>query len=127
MKRLALVFSIGLAVIISLKRDEHPVITTSSSPSSIALAKHLRSKGFVKYSVHWCPYCDKQNQLFGKEAADLLIDVECELNQETKKLCQEKGIIGYPSWEINGVIQAGIKSLDELAELSNFKIKKAFK
>ena len=33
----------------------------------------------------------------------------------------EKNIKGFPSWEINGKIESGVKSLEELADLSNYK------
>ena len=126
MKRLLLLFSLVLAFFLAVSKEKSSVVTTSSTRSSIALAKHLRSSGAVKYSVHWCPYCHKQNQLFGKKAASILRIVECEPNGKINKLCKQKGIIGYPSWEINGIIESGIKSLDVLAELSNYDGEKDF-
>ena len=42
------------------------------------------------------------------------------------ELCQRKGITGYPSWEINGEIESGVKSLSELAEKSNYQGPKEF-
>ena len=43
-----------------------------------------------------------------------------------RELCEAKGITGFPSWEINGSIDSGVKSLEELAELSNYKDSKDF-
>ena len=104
MRRILLLISVGLALLVSINKDKTPAISTSSTPSSIALAKHLRAKGAIKYSAYWCPYCHKQNQLFGKKAAAILINIECELNRKKNQLCLNKGILGYPSWEINGII-----------------------
>ena len=36
------------------------------------------------------------------------------------ELCQQKGIQGYPTWEIEGQLYPGVKSLADLAELSGF-------
>ena len=36
-------------------------------------------------------------------------------------LCRSKGLEGFPSWEINGGIDSGVKGLDTLAELSGYK------
>ncbi len=100
-----------------------PAVVSLSTSSSIALAEHLTSIGAVKYSAYWCPHCHEQQELFGKEAVGKLLLVECApdgLNSQTK-LCKEKQIEGFPSWEINGNIETGVKSLNELAELSNYK------
>lgn len=100
-----------------------PIVLSKSTPSAIALAEHLTSIGAVKYSAYWCPHCHEQNEMFGKEASSKLLLVECApdgINSQTK-LCQEKEITGFPSWEINGKIEAGIKSLNELANISNYK------
>ncbi len=112
-----------LTVPLSLFAQKPPTVTSSSTPSSIELARHLRSTGVVKYSVYWCQHCHEQNQLFGKKAAAKLNNVECAPDGENSqtKLCKEKGIKSVPSWEINGSIDSGIKTLEELADLSNFK------
>ena len=61
--------------------------------------------------------------MFGKEASSKLLLVECAEDgfNSQSKLCQQKGITGFPSWEINGKIEAGVKSLNELADISNYK------
>ena len=102
--------------------EKPPVVTTVSTPSSIALAKHLTATGAVKYSAYWCPHCHDQNQLFGKEASSLLINVECALDGENSQteLCRQKGIKGFPSWEIKGVIESGVKTLSELSDSSDY-------
>ena len=123
MKRLLLPLLAALILPLAAFADKPPIITTTSTPSSISLAKHLRETGAVKYSAYWCPHCHDQNQLFGKKAAAQLINVECASDGENSQpeLCQEKGITGFPSWEINGFIDSGVKTLEELADLSGYK------
>ena len=36
-------------------------------------------------------------------------------------LCESKQIQGYPTWEINGKLDSGVKPLAKLADLSGFK------
>ena len=49
--------------------------------------------------------------------------VECAPDGENNQadLCRSKGLEGFPSWEINGSIDSGVKGLDTLAELSGYK------
>ncbi len=122
MKRLLLPLLAALILPLAAFADKPPVVTTTSTQSSMALAKHLRSTGAVKYSAYWCPHCHDQNQLFGKKAASKLKNVECAAdgkNSQTE-LCKEKGISGFPSWEINGNIESGVKTLEELADWSGY-------
>ena len=100
-----------------------PTVESISSSESIALAKHLTSKGITMYNAYWCPHCHEQKEMFGKEAVSNLLLVECAKDGKNNQsaLCEKKGITGYPSWEINGKIESGIKSLAELAESSKYQ------
>jgi len=100
-----------------------PTVIAISSPEKIKLAEHLTKQGAVMYNAYWCPHCHDQKEMFGKEAADKLNLVECASDgfNNKRELCETKGITGFPSWEINGTIDSGVKSLKELAELSNYK------
>ena len=105
-----------------------PPVTTISSPAMVALADHLTAEGAVLYTAHWCGHCHEQKQLFGKEAVAKLNVVECipdGVNPQPK-LCASKGIEGYPSWEIDGKLDSGVKPLEELATLSGYKGSEAF-
>ncbi len=75
------------------------------------------------YSAYWCPHCHDQKELFGHEASSKLKIVECAADgaNNNRPLCEMKGIEGFPTWEINGKLDSGVKSLEELAELSAFK------
>ena len=100
-----------------------PLVTTESNPAKLALANHLTGSGAVMYSAYWCPHCHEQKELFGKEAAKALKVVECAPDGQDNQvdLCRSKGLEGFPSWEISGTIDSGVKSLDKLADLSGYK------
>ncbi len=100
-----------------------PLVTTESSPATLALAEHLTGTGAVMYSAYWCPHCHEQKELFGKEASDKLKVVECAADGQNNQadLCRSKGLQGFPSWEINGSIESGVASLETLAERSGYK------
>jgi len=99
-----------------------PVVETASSPEAIGLADHLTRIGAVMYTAYWCPHCHEQKELFGKEAATKLTLVECAADGQNsqKALCDTKKIEGFPSWEINGKLDSGVKSLAQLAQLSGY-------
>ena len=105
-----------------------PAVIAISSTEKIKLAEHLTKEGAVMYNAYWCPHCHDQKEMFGKEATEKLNLVECAKDGYNNKrdLCEAKGITGFPSWEINGSIESGVKTLKELAELSNYKNTKDF-
>ena len=99
-----------------------PIVTTTSGPAEIALARHLKDIGAKKYSAYWCPHCHDQKQMFGSEAASLLNYIECApdgLSSQTE-LCKTVGITGFPTWQINDELYPGVKSLSNLADLSGY-------
>ena len=100
-----------------------PAITTSSSPQKVKFAKFLTDNNFKMYSAYWCPHCHDQKQLFGKKAVKELSIVECAQDGKDNqyKLCQEKGIDGFPSWEINEKIYSGVKDLNDLAIMTGYE------
>ena len=100
-----------------------PVVTTASSPAKLALADHLTASGAVMYSAYWCPHCHEQKELFGKEATEQLKVVECAPDGRNNQadLCRSKGLEGFPSWEINGELDSGVKPLEALADLSGYQ------
>jgi uncharacterized membrane protein len=98
-------------------------ITTTSGEAEIALAKHLTAVGVKKYGAFWCPHCYEQKQLFGKEAFAEIDYIECapEGKNPQTDTCQKVGIQSFPTWEINGELLPGVKTLKELAELSDYQ------
>ncbi|MEO1003966.1 MAG: vitamin K epoxide reductase family protein [Cyanobacteria bacterium J06638_7] len=100
-----------------------PPVTSPSTQESIALAQHLSASGAVMYSAYWCPHCHDQKELFGQEASKQLNVIECATDgrDSQAELCRSKGVEGFPTWEIDGRLDAGAKPLERLAELSGFQ------
>uniref|UniRef100_A0A7S2R3K6 Thioredoxin domain-containing protein n=1 Tax=Eucampia antarctica TaxID=49252 RepID=A0A7S2R3K6_9STRA len=97
-----------------------PPITTTSSPQATALAKSLRKLDATMYSAYWCSHCYEQKQAFGKEAfTNYITYVECSKDgfDAQNKLCKDKNLPGYPTWEIKGKLYPGEQSLEELEEI----------
>ena len=95
---------------------------TQNTSYEAQLAQHLSESGAAMYGAYWCPHCADQKELF-EGAVDQVPYVECAADGENAQpqLCQEKGIQGYPTWEINGELYPGTRPLEELAELSGFQ------
>jgi uncharacterized membrane protein/glutaredoxin len=104
-------------------------ITTSSGEAEIALAQHLKQMGAKMYGAFWCPHCQEQKQLFGKEAVAQLDYVECDPKGQNARpeMCQAAKIQGFPTWEINGRFYQGTQSLTKLADLSNYRGDRRFR
>ncbi|MGK7889338.1 MAG: vitamin K epoxide reductase family protein [Leptolyngbyaceae cyanobacterium] len=106
-----------------------PPVDTTSGPAEIALAQHLSSIGVREFGAYWCPHCHDQKELFGKEASTYLDYIECAADgyEAQPEVCQTAGVTGYPSWDINGQILGGVRSLNELADLSGYTGPRNFK
>tara|TARA_Y100001968_G_scaffold316681_1_gene344834 strand:+ start:8157 stop:9101 length:945 start_codon:yes stop_codon:yes gene_type:complete len=100
-----------------------PLVQRESNLDAIRLASYLNSQGAIMYFAYWCKYCALQKELFGREAVSKLALVECAEDGKNNQslLCKKKGITSYPSWEINGEITSGALSLDELADMVDYK------
>ena len=97
-------------------------IAAQSNSFAGRLAQHLTVTNAKMYGAYWCPHCLDQKKRFG-EAKKLIPYIECDAKGENPQpaLCQEKGIKGFPTWEINGKMLSGERSLDELADASGYK------
>jgi uncharacterized membrane protein len=97
-------------------------ITTVSGASEIALARHLTQSGAKEYIAWWCPHCHEQKLLFGKEAYKEITHVECAEGgiDPRPDLCKTAKIESFPTWEIKGKLYPGVKSLNELADLTSY-------
>ncbi len=87
----------------------------------IKLAKHLSQEGVRMYGAYWCPYCDKQKELF-EDSFDKILYIECDSKGQNSNLnlCKQKKITSFPTWEINGKLYPGMRTLKNLAVLSNY-------
>lgn len=76
-----------------------------------SLAKCLAGLGVKMYGSDACPYCQNQKKMFGEDFSQIKY-INCDFD---KSVCAEKGITGYPVWEIDGKMSRGLLSLEELA------------
>ncbi|MEI8337531.1 MAG: protein disulfide isomerase family protein [bacterium] len=88
---------------------------TQATPGVTAFAQCLASKNITMYGAVWCPHCQKQKALFGA-AFHYVPYVEC---PDNTKLCEDKGVTGYPTWiTASGTKLEGEQSLEKLAEVT---------
>ncbi|MEL6495535.1 MAG: vitamin K epoxide reductase family protein [Cyanobacteria bacterium J06623_7] len=104
-------------------------ITSTSGAAEIELAEHLTAVGAKKYGAFWCPHCYEQKQLFGTEAFEKVTYIECAEGGKDPQpqVCSAAGIQSFPTWEIDGKFYPGIKTPEELANLTNYQGSKDFK
>ena len=100
-----------------------PPVRSESNAGQIALAEHLTASGAKIYTAYWCPHCHDQKELFGRQATEKLTVIECapDGRNSQRELCEAKKIEGYPSWEIKGQLDSGVKPLAKLAEASGYQ------
>lgn len=109
-----------------------PEFTTASSSNRSAvknqaaasLARHLKQIKARMYGAFWCPYCQRQMDLFGRDVFTQHVQyIECDPRGQgaQPKLCKDAKITGFPTWEINGKRYQGMQSLEELAKLSGYR------
>jgi len=77
----------------------------------LKLAQCLATKQAVFYRSPTCPDCDKQLELFGNSAAEILNVIQCSSADE----CPSGGV---PAWNIGKQTHYGLKQLDELITIS---------
>ena len=105
------------------------VVETSSGASEVGLAKYLVQIHAKMYGAYWCPHCQAQLSMFGKEASEILDHIECDPNGKAPNpdLCKRERVTGYPYWIIQGRRYAGTQSLNALANASAYKGLRNFK
>lgn len=121
-----------LALTVGCAPAESPQGTSPASDSSAALAKaspavtdlatHLGEIDAKMYGAYWCPYCQQQKEMFGTAVSQINY-IECDPEGENSQtqLCRDADIEGFPAWEINGQLYTGLRSLDQLADLSGYE------
>ena len=121
---LGLYNSVKAPVTVSTPGIMPPLVTTTSGPAEIALARYLTQIGAKEYGAYWCPHCHDQKMLFGKEAAKLINYFECDPKGQNSRaeICQAAAanLKGFPTWEIKGQFYSGTQSLEKLAEFSGY-------
>jgi hypothetical protein len=94
---------ISLTIFIKIKPQE---ITSEEIAKCIGENSKL-------YNQIGCPHCENQKNIFGENIKYLNI-ILCDNDWEQ---CSQ--ITGTPSWEINGEMYTGTKSIEELKKLTN--------
>jgi len=96
-----------------------PPITKPSSSKAMSLAQDLKKLDARMYGAYWCSHCFNQKQNLGTEAKEYFEYIECDKEGVNSQfpLCKSKKVPGYPTWEIQGKLYPGEKSVDELQRL----------
>jgi glutaredoxin len=94
---------------------------TPATPATLALVAHLNQQEAKLYTTYWCPYCQRQQLLFGSAVANLKV-VECDPNGENARPeeCSQAQVSSYPTWQINGKLYRGLRSREDLALISGY-------
>ncbi len=87
----------------------------------VSLAKYLSEREATMYGSHTCVHCENQKELFGGAFGHITY-VECSRSgpDPDPALCAAKNIKSYPTWEIGGEFHEGIKTLEQLGEISGY-------
>lgn len=88
----------------------------------LALAQHLTKMGAKLYTKADCQECQYQRNSFST-AAGSIAEVTCDpkAKESDTDPCKKAGISTFPTWELKGKLYPGVRSLDELAQLSGYK------
>ncbi len=103
----------------ALKNVPPPPITSSSSPRALKIGEDMKELNTRFFGAYWCSHCYDQKQRMGREAMANVQYIECSpegLNSQTS-ICKERGVPGYPTWEIGGNLYPGEMYLDELEDI----------
>lgn len=100
-----------------------PTSSKASQAARLALARHLTAIGARMYTAYWCPYCQAQKTMFGPAAVASLNVIECAADgpNSRRELCKAKRIKSLPTWEINGRMETGVQTLEQLAAWSGYR------
>jgi uncharacterized membrane protein/glutaredoxin len=98
-----------------------PPITAQSDARSMQISRRLQKRNTKMYGSWWCTHCHDQKERLGKKAFSRVTYVECDRGgvDSQAKLCREKRIPGYPTWEIDGELYPGELAIDDLEKLAN--------
>ena len=100
------------------------IIALTHTEQAIQLAKKMRENGATTFTAYWCPHCARQKELWGREAWEVLRNVECAPKgyKAQPGLCLSKGVDGYPTMILgSGKRISGEMSLSDLAKQVGYK------
>lgn len=90
------------------------VFLGNSSGEYDGFAKCLTANGAVMYGTDWCSHCQNEKSMFGS-SFQYVNFVNCDYDSQA---CTNAGVEGYPTWNINGNIYPGEKTLEQISSLS---------
>jgi uncharacterized membrane protein/glutaredoxin len=98
-----------------------PEITEQSDTRAMRIARKLNQRKTTMYGAYWCTHCYDQKQKLGKKAFAKITYIECDRGgvASQAKLCRQKRIPGYPTWEIDGELYPGELQMEDLEKLAN--------
>jgi len=111
-QKIKIVLAIAFVILVLL------AACSKNDPAKDEFAKCLADKGAIFYGAFWCPHCAEQKKLFGSSMEHINY-IECSTpdKQGQTRICQEKDIQGYPTWEFtDGSRQSGVLSLQDLGQ-----------
>lgn len=111
----------GLLAQMPSEPQKPPVITEQSDSRMVNISRKLKKRNTKMYGAYWCNHCFHQKQQLGKKAFGNIEYIECDKGgfNTQMKLCREKKIPGYPTWEIDGELFPGEIAIDDLEKLAN--------
>ena len=92
----------AIVVIIFLTGGLFLLAKKNQGPGKLdTFAQCLNDSGIKFYGAFWCPHCKEQKAMFGRSQR-LLPYVECSTpdGSDQLQICKDKGIAGYPTWEL---------------------------
>jgi len=95
--------------------SEYENISTEPKVNLDDFAKCLTTKGAVYYDTSWCDLrCKSQKNMFG-DSFRYVNHTSC---TEKPDLCSQHGVDAYPTWIINQNKLEGVRSLEQLSNLT---------
>ncbi|KKP38832.1 MAG: hypothetical protein UR28_C0012G0011 [Candidatus Peregrinibacteria bacterium GW2011_GWF2_33_10] len=82
-------------------------------------ARCLTENNVVMYGVDYCQSCQNQKQMFG-DSFKYIKYINCDFN---RAICQDLGVSVYPVWMFENKPFPGVKSFQQLSDLSVCSIK----
>lgn len=100
--------------------EEEEEVEEKVEQPTASFAQCLTDKGAVLYGAFWDSSTKKQMDYFGADVVDINY-VECGVQGDYRaqeQVCQDAGILAFPTWVISGVKHMGIHTAEHLAALT---------
>mmetsp|Transcript_22048 Transcript_22048/g.28367 ORF Transcript_22048/g.28367 Transcript_22048/m.28367 type:complete len:249 (+) Transcript_22048:58-804(+) len=98
-------------------------VKRESTDQAKDLATYLSRQRWTMYGAFWCPHCQRQKEMFGREAWAMVNYVECDARGVDGKaaVCFGKGVNGFPTWKKGDQTFSGEMPLENLAKKVGYK------